>query len=138
MFKKKKELQRMQSEWEEDNRRLAQLKEQTEQLRVHVDHLGSAGQQVESEVEQQKSKFESTYRRVQQLAAVQRAEAGVADNEETAAEKDLRAQVVKDISRNVLFTLDQLGKEYPEMAEGLQREVHRHGLRLPARPAAQA
>ena len=91
LFRKKKELQRMQTDLEEDNRRIAQLDDQAAQMVDHVEHLTSAKGQVEREEMAQREEIEAARIRVAQLSAKHREAVGA--GEETLDEKAFQAQV---------------------------------------------
>jgi hypothetical protein len=55
-------------------------------------------------------------------------------DEETPEEVSFRAQAVADTNSNVLFTLAQLAKEFPEMQPTLLSGIQQNGLKLPQRP----
>jgi len=136
LFRKKKELQRMQTDLEEDNRRIAQLDDQSAQMVDHVEHLSQAKGQVEREEVAQREEIDHARIRVNQLAEQHRH--AVAASEETLDEKAFQAQAIRDTNNNVLFTLGQLAREFPELQASLQAALRDHNLTIPSRPPSRA
>jgi chromosome segregation ATPase len=73
LFKRKKEVQRMQTDFEEDSRRLAQVQDQSARLREHNEHLQSAHAQVQGELDAQRAKLERVAGKVQAASVEHRA-----------------------------------------------------------------
>lgn len=46
----------------------------------------------------------------------------------------MRAQSVHETNQNVLYTLGELAREFPEIQESLRTALRERGLRVPARP----
>ena len=93
LFKKRKELQRLRTDLDEDQRRFKQVHEQRRQLGAHLQHLEDALEQVDGELMEQREQVDLLNTRVQQLSIEHREDRGVAEDEETAEEKMFRAQV---------------------------------------------
>eukprot|EP00945_MAST-04E_sp_MAST-4E-sp1_P001922 g1922.t1 len=134
LFKKKKELQRLTADQDEDARRIRQMEKNTEQLSAHMRHLEDAHQQVIGELDDQKRSLEESERRVREMAIDHRRSKNVADDVETLEEKQFMAQGLRETSANVLYTLGQLGREFPEMRDTLTEALKSQGLQIPARP----
>ena len=47
-------------------------------------------------------------------------------------------QAIRDTNNNVLFTLGQLAREFPELQSSLQAALKDHGLSIPSRPPSRA
>merc|ERR1719502_1333412 len=118
LFRRKKELQRLQTDYEEDQRRLEQVAQQGARLEEHNTHLSEARTQMEAELD------------------AQAASGGEAASVETLHEKDFRLEAVRDTSQNVLFTLGELAKASPEIKDVLETQLRTAKLALPARPAS--
>merc|ERR1719502_2576426 len=118
LFRRKKELQRLQTDYEEDQRRLEQVGQQGARLEEHNTHLSEARTQMEAELD------------------AQAASGGEAASVETLHEKDFRLEAVRDTSQNVLFTLGELAKASPEIKDVLETQLRTAKLALPARPAS--
>ena len=93
LFKKRKELQRLRTDLDEDQRRFKQVHEQRRQLGAHLQHLEDALEQVDGELMEQREQVDLLNTRVQQLSIEHREDRGVAEDAETAEEKMFRAQV---------------------------------------------
>ena len=97
-------------------------------------HLEDAHQQVIGELDDQKRSLEESERRVREMAIDHRRSKNVADDVETLEEKQFMAQGLRETSANVLYTLGQLGREFPEMRDTLTEALKSQGLQIPARP----
>jgi coiled-coil domain-containing protein 39 len=147
LFRKKKELQRLATDYEEDGRRLEQVRVHTTRVLRQQEHLQAAKQQVEEEVMTQQAQIDGLVQRTERATNVHRekvcAELGVElslvqQQGGTLEEKAVRAEVFKDTVQNVLFTLGQLASEFPEVADGLAVRLQEAELKIPSKPAARA
>ena len=145
LFRKKKELQRLATDYEEDGRRLEQVKVHTTRVLRQQEHLDSAKQQVEEEVLSQQAQIEALAQRTDRATAVHREKirdemgielAIIEQQGGTLEEKAVRAEVFKDTVQNVLFTLGQLSSEFPEVADSLAMHLQEAELKIPSKPAA--
>ena len=134
LFKKRKELQRLTSDFEEDTRRHRQMQRQTQQLNAHIEHLQDAHGQVDAELQEQSDKLAASSARVKDAAMEHRRSKGYADDFETLEEKKFNAEGLRDTNANVLYTLGQLAREFPEMRDTLQAVLQSQGLDVPSRP----
>jgi chromosome segregation ATPase len=134
LFKKRKELQRLTSDYEEDTRRHRQMERQGQQLQAHLEHLQDAHGQVDNELREQMDKHSSTVAKVEDAAIEHRRAKGVADDYETLEEKNFTAEGLKETNANVLYTLGQLAREFPEMRDTLQAVLSSQALDIPSRP----
>lgn len=130
LFKRKKEMQRMQTDYEEDRRRLQQVQEQAAHLQEHNEHLGSAHAQVVQELDQQTQKKEKLSRKLAKLATEHRG----GDSQETLQEMVFQTDSCADTCSSVLYTLGQLSREFPEMTDALNQMLAKAGLEVPTRP----
>ena len=89
LFKKRKELQRLTSDFEEDTRRHRQMQRQAQQLQAHLEHLQDAHGQVDAELQEQVEKLGSSEARVSDAVVEHRRSKGYADDYETLEEKNL-------------------------------------------------
>jgi coiled-coil domain-containing protein 39 len=143
LFRKKKELQRLMTDFEEDSRRLDGLKTQNDRVNKQKAHLESAVVQVEEELLSQDALLTELQERVVRVTNRHRTqaaeEAGVSVemlDQGTLEEKASRAEVVKDVVQNVLYTLGQLSLEFPEVSDQLNSRMAEAGLRMPSKPPA--
>jgi len=132
LFKRKKEVQRMQTDFEEDSRRLDQVKEQAAHLLEHNEHLQSAHQQVQQELEQQRQKLERVAAKVQQSSEQHRSTKG--SDQQTVEETLFRTDALRDTTDSVLYTLGQLSREFPEITDSLNKMLQKGELQIPSRP----
>merc|ERR1712224_173232 len=101
------ELQRLATDFEEDDRRLRQAK-----------------QQMEVELAAQDEALEKHDERLSRLSALHRGDT----EEETVQEKHFRAEGLRDATKSVLRTLGDLAKAYPELKDVLNATLQDHGL----------
>ena len=52
----------------------------------------------------------------------------------TLEEKSVKAEVLKDVCQNVLYTLGQLATEFPEVGDILAAKVLEANMKMPAKP----
>jgi chromosome segregation ATPase len=145
LFQKKKALQRLQTDLEEDGRRLEQVAAQAARLADRNAHLASARVQLDAELAAQRDAVEKLTRRVGRMAQTARerpdavfgARGGAPSSKlgETLQEKDFRCEALADTATNALFTLGRLAEEYPEIKDTLAMRLVDAGLAVPARPA---
>ena len=145
LFRKKKELQRLATDYEEDGRRLEQVKVHTTRVLRQQEHLEAAKQQVEEEVLSQQEQIQSLVQRTERATSVHREkirdqmgiELEIMEQQGgTLEEKAVRAEVFKDTVQNVLYTLGQLSTEFPEVADTLSVRLQEAELKIPSKPAA--
>lgn len=142
LFRKKKELQRLVTDYEEDSRRLEQIKGQTGKIFKQKDHLEGAKREVEDEIQLQQAQLTELSERIAKIASKHRTKAmdstGATDMSAfangTLEEKAVRAEVLKDVVQNVLYTLGQLSAEFPEVQDILSMRLKEAELKIPARP----
>lgn len=144
LFRKKKELQRLTTDMEEDSRRLDQVKAQNEKMVKQKEHLLSAKNQVADELQTQQQEQDVLQEKMQKVLTKHKKnvlERGVEPTSiinGTLEEKAVRAEVYKDVIQNVLYTLGQLATEFPEVKEQLNSRLHEADLRMPTRPPSKA
>ena len=106
VFRKKKELQRLVTDFEEDSLRLEQVKAQTVRITKQKEHLESAKSQVEEEILAMQEQLDdlgekmSTVVRKQRTRAAARAnidDIGTFEHSGTLEEKSVRAEVLRDV-----------------------------------------
>lgn len=134
LFRKKKELGRLQTDFEEDSRRIAQIDEQLARLSERKSELAAALSDAEGGLRAMRGEDARAQDVVDRLSAEHRARAGSAG--ETAFERSLRAQVQGQSVKEALWGLARLAEEYPELAEPLAAECAARGLELPTGGAA--
>ena len=135
LFRKKKELQRLDTDLEEDENRLVQIKEQREKLSSQQDHLDGAKEQVRGEVGDliaMKAKMEGRMSR-----AWEKLKESFGDGAtESLQEKVIKTEGIRGGVNGILFTLSQLSREFPEIQEVLFQMVGECGLEIPTRPVS--
>ena len=105
LFRKKKELQRLVTDYEEDSRRLEQIKGQTGKIFKQKEHLETARREVEDEILLQQAQLTELQERIAKLATKHRTKAmdstGATDMSAfangTLEEKAVRSEVLKDV-----------------------------------------
>lgn len=144
LFRKKKELQRLIVDFEEDARRLEQVRAQNEKQVMSLEQLRNAKAQVEAELVAQQNQMDELLQRMDKIAQKHRKkclDAGMDPNavqNGTLEEKAVKSEVLKDVVQNVLYTLGQLAVEFPEVSEALNARLTEADLRLPSEPPAKA
>ena len=124
LFRRKKELQRLATDFEEDDRRLRQVEGQCTRLEERNGHLAEAKQQMEVELAAQDEALTKHDERLARLSALHRGDG----EEETVQEKHFRAEGLRDATKSVLRTLGDLAKAYPELKDVLNATLQDHGL----------
>jgi len=145
VFRKKKELQRLVTDYDEDNRRLEQVKVQTTRIVKQMEHLQSAKAQVEEELLAQQVQLDDMTVRLTGVVKRQREKVSSRTGGDSKAlkngtleEKTVRAEVLKDVVQNVLYTLGQLSVEFPEVANDLASRLQDADLKIPNKAPARA
>ena len=138
LFKRKKEMQRLQTDFEEDGRRMKQVREQAAHILEHNEHLQSAHAQVTAEIDDQKLQLINEQRQANDLSSQHRsvARSGADPAAETLMEVTFKQQADDETADAVLFTLDQLRGEFPEVSDRLQQLLDKGGLQVPLQPPA--
>lgn len=134
LFRRKRDLQRVAGEVEEESARYSQLDEQILRTQDHLDSLRDAKAAADAEFADQRKTIHDAEMQLQEIIDEHRG----SDPEPTAYELVFRAAATTDTNSNVLFTLGQLAKEFPELQPTLQVSLEERGLTLPARPPSRA
>lgn len=122
----KRELQRLSTDYDEDQRRLEQVEMQCARVEERNTNLEEAQKQMEVEVEAQDEALEKVGKRLSRLSAMHREKLGA--EEETLQEKVFRAEAIFECNKAVVDTLTELGNAYPEVRDILDRLMHEAGL----------
>jgi len=144
LFRKKKELQRLNTDFDEDSRRYEQLNQQTEKIKNQQTHLTIAKTQVQEEIDTQIIQNYELFERIQKISLKHRnkvLESGIDQfsiRNGTLEEKSVKAEVLKDVIQNVLYTLSQLSIEFPEVSETLALRLQEADLKLPTKPPSRS
>lgn len=133
-FKKKKELQRLVNDLNEDERRIAQLQEQHKFADENRIHLERTQQQVEAELDEQASALSRAEAKLREHAHHHRASLGIPADRESVHETMFQIEINNQTRDSVLYTLGQLSKEFPEMEDEVQTQLGRFGLNIPTMP----
>lgn len=162
LFRRKKELQRAQTDHEEDLARLDGAKARATRLDEQNAQLGAVQVQAEAHLQAQQETLGKAEVRLKKYRASHRkitiGGGGVTDTifsagntpapvaggtttatasenaGETLTEKALRASTIRDTASGVLYTLGQLAKEFPEMHDPLQTGLRTRRLKIPPAP----
>lgn len=138
LFKKRKELQRVANDLEDDQGRTQQIQEQLKHLARHKEHLLNALQMVRKELAQESQTLDSTKAKVARCSKAHRRAAGVGASTKTAEEKAMHAKAIHENNENVLYTLKELANEFPEMQSSLMVTLQKERLQMPDRPPSRA
>ena len=115
---------------------MTQVDEQIVSTQDHIDHLHSAKARAESEQAEQAAAVADARYKLEEVVAAHR-DYHRSDGP-TADELAFQTAAVADTNNNVLFTLGQLAREFPELQPTLQAELQARGLVMPARPPSRA
>ena len=140
LFRRKRELQRFNADIDAERERILQLEQEKSNMQAHLDNLYRAQQQVVDEYQAQLNSLEKMEKRLGQMVAAHKKKLGLDPDadEVTLDEISFKAQSIRDSNNNVLFTLGQLAKEFPELNPDLSELVQNFSLKIPARPPSRA
>lgn len=140
LFRKKRELQRILTDIEEDSRRLEQVNSQCEKIMKQRDHFLQAKNQVEEEIQTQSQLFNELGDRMNKIVAKHNNKRSENNQSANAALelKIVQSEITRDVVQNVLYTLGQLSMEFPEITESLNSKLQEVDLRLPLKPMGRA
>jgi len=135
LFRRKKDLQRLQTDYEEDMRRLEQVEQQTQRFEEQNQHLVNADNQVNVEINLQKESFEKAEAKIEKMSKKHRElwmqTAGEEDYEpsdDTLQEKAFKSEELEEAAGTILKTLSELSREFPEIYDTLKTALTKHGL----------
>merc|ERR1719473_2355627 len=138
LFKRRKELQRVANDLEDDQGRAQQIQEQLKHLARHKEHLLNALQMVRKELGAESSALDAAKGKVARCSKAHRRSAGVGASTKTAEEKAMHAKAIHENNENVLYTLKELANEFPEMQSQLMVTLQKERLAMPERPPSAA
>ena len=121
LFRRKKELQRLSTDFEEDDRRLKQVEAQCARLDERNGHLREAKDQMEVELAAQDEALAKHADRLARLSQLHREKVQAFD--ETVTEKHFRAEGLRETTQSILRTLGELAKAYPELTDVLAQTL---------------
>jgi hypothetical protein len=133
-FVKKKELQRLVADLDEDQRRIRQLQEQAALAAENKLQLDRTQQQIARELAEQRAALEKHEVKIREHSQHHRASLGLPADRETTFETLFRVEMNNQVRDSVLFTLGQLAKEFPEISPDVQAQLGRFGLSIPSAP----
>jgi len=138
LFKKRKELQRVANDLEDDQGRTQQIQEQLKHLARHKEHLLNALQMVRKELSAESQTLDNMKGKVSRCSKAHRRAAGIGASTKTAEEKAMHAKAIHENNENVLYTLKELANEFPEMQSSLMVTLQKEKLVMPDRPPSRA
>merc|ERR1719230_1939102 len=138
LFKKRKELQRVANDLEDDQGRAQQIQEQLKHLLRHKEHLLNALQMVRKELGAESQQLDAAKGKVGKCSKAHRRAAGVGASTKTQEEKAMHAKAIHENNENVLYTLKELANEFPEMQSALMVTLQKEKLQMPERPPSRA
>ncbi|CAM9598274.1 unnamed protein product, partial [Ectocarpus sp. 13 AM-2016] len=141
LFRRKKELQRAQTDHEEDLARLDGAKARAARLDEQNAQLDSVRVQAEAQLDAQRQALTRAEERLASERAMHRKAPGVGgggrgDRDGGVETMALRASTLRDTASGVLYTLGQLAREFPEMHDALKTSLHLKKLKVPPAPPA--
>ncbi|CAK4139372.1 unnamed protein product [Aphanomyces euteiches] len=131
LFKRKKELQRIQMEIESEQNRVQELEIQHRHFKEHNENLTAAQTQVLKELDMEKEKMAKVSKRMDKQLKDFRSKREVPV---TTEEIVLDVHNSKEINNSLLYTLGQLAHEFPELSDVLHTNVKALNLHIPALP----
>jgi len=132
LFKKKKKLQGLGTQLEDDSHQLEKKRMESEQLMLHRTHLMEAAQQVDDELEEQKRNLEEAEKEAREARNKLRKARKLGADEVGVEERIFEALALRETRENVLVTLSKLANEFPEMQDLLEDELAAENLSIPA------
>ena len=126
LFRRKKELQRLATDFDEDDRRLQQVDQQCARLEERNAHLKEAREQMQLELTAQNESLLSLEQRLERLSDMHRRKQGA--DQETVQEQHFKYLSLNEANNSVLVTLGELAKAYPELKETLANMLQDAGL----------
>lgn len=145
LFKKKKELQRITTDIEEDTKRFEQIQIHISRIQQQREHLNNATLQIDEEIQLQENQLLDYDERIFKLNTIHHEKVVnqlgidqdmIKQQGGTLEEKAAYAEVLKDVVQNVLYTLGQLSNEFPEVTDTLNVRLQEADLKIPLKPAA--
>lgn len=133
-FGKKKELARIEMDFESESNRLKEIATQKQFAKANVAQLESAVQQIEKEVATERVKWGKVVKKLERQVREHHKYAGGGDGHKTREQIMLESQNLKEIGSSLLYTLGQLANEFPEISEHLNDAVSAQGLHIPTAP----
>ena len=130
LFKRKKELQRVQSDMEEDERRCEEMNIQSKNLTEDAQNATSALERVMYDTESRDREFKKLNKERKRL--IKKHRAATLCTSRTLEETAFSLKDNKDRVQNVLYTLGQLALEYPEISDALAMSLQEGGLSIPS------
>lgn len=134
LFKRQKELQRIHNDLNEDKSKLSSLENENEENVNDYKNKEEINSSLDVELHDKEGKMNELNRKVRSQSVFYRRTCGNSADEETIAEKCIRSVEMKDANDNILYCLNELVKEYPEMNNGLRDELEESNLEIPLRP----
>jgi len=131
-FKKKKELERLENDISEDQQRIAELNQQTSTAEDERVSLDRSNHQVQQEIANQNNHLARISIKLQEHLSHHRISLGI--DEESIHETMFKVEMNKRLRDTVLYTIGQLGQEFPEIQDEFQTQLTRFALNIPAEP----
>jgi chromosome segregation ATPase len=135
LFRKRKDLQRIASDLRDDQMRLHQMQEQHQLLEDQKHQLLEEVGQESEEVRVSDLLLEKMGGRIERAWEKLRTKTGAGDVL-SLKEKSVRIRSLQNGVTNILFTLSQLSREFPEMQDAFFRLVSEASLQIPNKPSS--
>lgn len=161
LFNQKKELQRVQTDHEQDVARLEDIRTHGARVQEQMAELEAVKKKVQGDLDAQREALSKAdarlarnrdrhrlliksttsggegYDHAASLGLIPASESTTKTlgiHGETLTEKALRAGAMRDAASGILYTLGQLVREFPEIRDALNARLKKHRLRVPATP----
>lgn len=137
LFKKRRELQKLQKDYDEDARRLMEIKTTQQQLHKRADEQSVQRDRLDKELGEQADKINRAQKTFQAKLNNVRAVKGP-DFENTKENYEILAEVEQIKNKQLLASLQQIIQEFPDFGQILEGPLADNGIKIPSRPGSQA
>lgn len=137
LFKKRRELQKLQKDYDEDARRLMEIKTTQQQLHKRADEQNVQRDRLEKDLGEQADKINRAQKTFQAKLNNVRAVKGP-DFENTKENYEILAEVEQIKNKQLLASLQQIIEEFPDFGQILEGPLADNGIKIPSRPGSRA
>ena len=137
LFKKRRELQKLQKDYDEDARRLMEFKTKQQTLSKQSDDIQVQRERLEQELNDQQDKINRAQKTFQSKLNNVRSVKGP-EFENTKENVEILVQLEQMKNQQLLNAISVLLNEFPEFARVLEGPLMDNGIKVPSRPASAA